>query len=191
MDKILGILSKYKFLLIATGFIIATVVLVVISANRGDELLKEMNEQNVNKNIDIYEQENKDEKVKICLYYINKDSKKVEEEYREIKLLDYIINPENVIITEYIKGSSNPVLIASIPNGTVINKIDIESEIMTIDFKEICGENEALKSVDNNLKLESISKTMKQLKDISKVKFTVNEKSVNEFCSITEFDKEY
>lgn len=191
MGKFLGFLNKYKFLLISVIFIILSAVIIVISLNRGDELLNEISGNSDNNKVGIYESEVKNEKIKICLTYIDIENKKLVEEYREINLMDYIVNEKMVLLEEYIKGSNNPNYISSIPGGTLINKVSTENGITNIDFKEICGENEKLKDIDNTLRLDSIINTMKQLKEIEKLSFSVDQKKIEKFCNITGFDKEY
>ena len=80
-----------------------------------------------------------------------------------------IKNPYEYLINLLIEGPKNENLIKSIPEGTKINSVFLEGDILKIDFS-----NEFLNSENLNNSVNSILNTVTQLNEINGIKILIN-----------------
>lgn len=107
----------------------------------------------------------------ISLYF--KDEKGIIPEVRYIDVKVLVGNPYYELLELLLKGPKNENLKKTIPDGTKINKIEREGEILVIDFskefieKHIGGEDE------ERLTIDSIVKTLTELTEINGIKIKI------------------
>lgn len=130
----------------------------------------------------VPEQEISEEQLRqtiVSLYYKNENG--LMPEARLVDVKELINNPYEKIINMLLEGPKNENLQKTIPEGTKINKIEKDGEILIIDFSEefisnhIGGENE------EKLTIESIVKTVTELTEINGIKIKINGEENKEF----------
>jgi len=84
--------------------------------------------------------------------------------------------PAQVAIEELIKGSEEAGHVSTIPEGTMLNSIDIDDETAYVDFSEEFKENYQLGSAAEIMTVYSIVNTLTEFPAIKKVKFLVEGK---------------
>ena len=98
----------------------------------------------------------------VTLYFSDKENKNLIPEARKIDANNLIKNPYEYLINLLIEGPKNENLIKSIPEGTKINSVFLEGDILKIDFS-----NEFLNSENLNNSVNSILNTVTQLNEIN------------------------
>ena len=105
----------------------------------------------------------------VTLYFSDKENKNLIPEARKIDANNLIKNPYEYLINLLIEGPKNENLIKSIPEGTKINSVFLEGDILKIDFS-----NEFLNSDNLNNSANSILNTVTQLNEINGIKILIN-----------------
>ena len=105
----------------------------------------------------------------VTLYFSDKENKNLIPEARKIDANNLIKNPYEYLINLLIDGPKNENLIKSIPEGTKINSVFLEGDILKIDFS-----NEFLNSENLNNSANSILNTVTQLNEINGIKILIN-----------------
>lgn len=105
----------------------------------------------------------------VTLYFSDKENKNLIPEARKIDANNLIKNPYEYLINLLIEGPKNENLIKSIPEGTKINSVFLEGDILKIDFS-----NEFLNSENLNNSVNSILNTVTQLNEINGIKILIN-----------------
>ena len=105
----------------------------------------------------------------VTLYFSDKENKNLIPEARKIDANNLIKNPYEYLINLLIEGPKNENLIKSIPEGTKINAVFLEGDILKIDFS-----NEFLNSDNLNNSANSILNTVTQLNEINGIKILIN-----------------
>ena len=101
--------------------------------------------------------------------YSDKENKNLIPEARKIDANNLIKNPYEYLINLLIEGPKNENLIKSIPEGTKINSVFLEGDILKIDLS-----NEFLNSDNLNNSANSILNTVTQLNEINGIKILIN-----------------
>lgn len=105
----------------------------------------------------------------VTLYFSDKENKNLIPEARKIDANNLIKNPYEYLINLLIEGPKNENLIKSIPEGTKINSVFLEGDILKIDLS-----NEFLNSDNLNNSANSILNTVTQLNEINGIKILIN-----------------
>ena len=105
----------------------------------------------------------------VTLYFSDKENKNLIPEARKIDANNLIKNPYEYLINLLIEGPKNENLIKSIPEGTKINSVFLEGDILKIDLS-----NEFLNSENLNNSANSILNTVTQLNEINGIKILIN-----------------
>lgn len=110
----------------------------------------------------------------VILYFQNSNTKQLEAENRSISPKELLDNPYKAILETLINGPENENLEKIIPEGTKINNIILEKYCLKIDFSkefiENCIED---KIIQENI-INSISKTLTQLTEVSEIKILID-----------------
>lgn len=115
----------------------------------------------------------------VSLYFKNDNG--LMPEARLVDVKELINNPYEKILNMLIEGPKNENLQKTIAEGTKINKIERQGEILVIDFSEEFimkhngGENE------EKLTIRSIVKTITELTEINAIKIKINGEENKEF----------
>lgn len=120
-------------------------------------------------------------KTMVTLYFKNKDNNMLVPEPRLIDSKLLIINPYEELVKLLIGGPKNESLINIIPEGTKINKIEIASGIITLDFSKEFVENHMGGEEEENKTIESIVNTLTELKEVDGVDILIDGESDKEF----------
>lgn len=115
----------------------------------------------------------------VSLYFKNENG--LMPEARLVDVKELINNPYEKILNLLIEGPKNENLKKTIPEGTKINKIEKEGEILIIDFSEEFISNHNGGQQEEKLTLQSIVKTVTELTEINGIKIKINGEENKEF----------
>lgn len=115
----------------------------------------------------------------ISLYFKNENG--VIPEARLIDVKELIKNPYEKIINLLIEGPKNENLQKTIPDGTKINKIEKQGEILILDFSEEFILNHSGGEEQEKITLQSIVRTVTELTEINGVKILIKGEENKEF----------
>ena len=133
------------------------------------------------------------DKVPVHLYFANDDNTRLMKEIRYIKMSDAKQSTSHlasVIVQELISGSSKEKgYKTTIPAGTKLRSpVAVKEGIATVDFsKEFKNKQTAGKDAEK-MTIFSIVNSLTELKDIQKVKFTIEGKAQKEYMGSYQFD---
>jgi len=181
---------------------IVTVCFMIIAVFSGCTILQKLGLQSDNNDelhpvssIVMSEEEAKKltDKVPIHLYFANQENTKLKLEIRYIPVSDAkksVNSLATTIVKELIKGpSAQSGLKPTIPTGTVLRSpVSIKSGIATVDFTKEFVTNHPGGKVAEQLTIYSVVNSLTELKEIQKVKFTINGKTQKEFKGNFQFD---
>ena len=110
----------------------------------------------------------------LTLYFQNKETGELAYEARKIDVNELIKNPYNYIINELISGPKGERLEKLMPEGVRVNNIELNGDILSIDFSEefVLNAPEDEKVQTNILK--SIIKTFTELKEVNFVNILID-----------------
>jgi len=133
------------------------------------------------------------DKVPVYLYFANEDNTKLKLEVRYIPMSEAKKSTSSLataIVKELINGPADgSTLKATIPPGTQLRSpVKIESGVATVDFNKAFVEKHPGGKAAEQMTLFSIVNSLTELKDIQKVKFTIEGKSQKEFKGNFRFD---
>ncbi len=115
----------------------------------------------------------------VSLYFKNQNS--LIPEARLIDVKELIQNPYEKIINMLLEGPKNENLQKTIPEGTKINKIEKQGEILILDFSTEFITNHQGGEEQEKLTLQSIVKTVTELTEINAIKIKINGEENKEF----------
>lgn len=131
------------------------------------------------------------DKVPIHLYFANEDNTKLKLEVRYIPISEAKKSPSNlatIIVKELIAGSKSG-LKNTIPEGTELRSpVKIEAGVATVDFTKAFVDNHPGGKSAEQMTIFSVVNSLTELKDIQKVKFTIDGKAQKEFKGNFKFD---
>lgn len=143
---------------------------------------------NYNKNIIseefIPEEELSDENLRqtiITLYFMDTETATLMPEARKIDAKKLLENPYKLLVELLIEGPKNEKLIKIIPEDTKINDVKIINGIVNIDFSKEFIENQNLGKAQEELIINSILKTLKELTEVKGIKILINGEENKEF----------
>lgn len=110
----------------------------------------------------------------ITLYFMDKEKGELEPEARQIDARILLEKPYEVLINMLIEGPKNEQLVGIIPQGTKINKIEIKEGIVYIDFSDNFIKEQKLGEKQEKLIINSILKTLVELKEVNGIKILIN-----------------
>lgn len=110
----------------------------------------------------------------ITLYFMNKEKGNLEPEARQIDVRMLLENPYELLINMLIEGPKNENLIGIIPKDTKINKIELIDGVVYIDFNEYFIKEQNLGEVQEKIIINSILKTLVELKEVNGIKILIN-----------------
>lgn len=167
----------WKRVLIVTISIIIIIAIIV-----GVYVLLTNKEENNEIGEYIPQEEITDEQMRqtmVSLYFKNANG--LIPEARLIDVKELINNPYEKILEMLVEGPKNKNLQKTIPEGTKINKIEKQADILVIDFSEEFVTNQ--KEEEEKITLQSILKTVTELTEINGIKIKINGEENKEFKS--------
>jgi len=128
----------------------------------------------------------------VSLYFKNKTTGEVEPEARLIDVKELVKEPYNTLMNLLMEGPKNSNLEKVIPEGTVINSMKIQKDILIIDFSKEFVDNHKTGKEAEQQTIDTIVKTMTELTEVNSIKILINGEENKGFSDneIT-FDKEF
>lgn len=124
----------------------------------------------------------------VSLYF--KSGELLVPEARLIDVKELLDNPYEEILKMLIEGPKNTSLEKTIPEGTKINKLEKQSDILIIDFSEEFIKNHKEGEKEEKITINSIVNTITELTEINGIKITINGEENKSFKDgKIEFDK--
>ena len=117
----------------------------------------------------------------ITLYFVDKNNLTITPEARQIDAKELLDNAPLKLINLLIEGPKSENLIKIIPENTKINNAEIIGNVVCLDFSEDFIMEQNLGEEKEKLIIESIVKTVTELKEINKVKILINGEENKEF----------
>lgn len=139
-----------------------------------------------NKEVDIIEytpqQEISEEQMRqtiVSLYF--KSGEEIVPEARLIDVKQLLNNPYKEILNMLIEGPKNSNLEGTIPEGTKINNIKKENDMLIIDFSKEFIENHKNGEIEEKITINSILNTVTELTEINSIKILIDGEENKEF----------
>lgn len=117
----------------------------------------------------------------VKLYFKNKETGELATETRLIDVKNLANNPYEVLVKMLIDGPENEKLERLIPEGTKINKVDFERNVVVIDFFEGFIKNHQGGLEEESKTVYSIVNTLTELTEVDGVKILINGEEGKEF----------
>ena len=110
----------------------------------------------------------------IKLYFKNKETGELEAESRLIDVKNLANNPYELLVKMLIEGPKNEKLERIIPEGTKINKVELQKNVIIIDFFEGFIKNHKGGVNEESKTIYSIVNTLTELTEVDGVKILIN-----------------
>lgn len=138
------------------------------------------------------------DKMPFNLYFANAENTKLKLEVRYIPLSEVkktakdkseAVNLATIIMKELIKGpGENTGLKGTIPKGTTLRSVSIKSGVATVDLSKEFVDKHPGGAAAAKLTLYSVVNSLTELKEVEKVKFTIQGKTRTEFKDSFQMD---
>lgn len=117
----------------------------------------------------------------VSLYFQNKNTDELVPEGRLVDVKLLLNEPYKTLMQFLIEGPKNEKLEKTIPDGTVVNKIELKKDILYIDLsKEFIENHEGGEQKESNT-VYSIVNTMTQLTEVNGIKILIDGKENQSF----------
>lgn len=110
----------------------------------------------------------------LSLYYENKETGELMPEARLIDVKLLIDEPYETIVKLLIEEPKNPSLKSAIPNGTRLNKVELKSDVLYIDFSKEFIENHEGGLENEKNTIYSIVNTLTELTEVNGIKVLID-----------------
>lgn len=128
--------------------------------------------------------------VEVIVYYGNNEGRLVAQK-NKVDLESYTKDPCGIVLQELLKDPMDKDLIRPIPEGTKINSIKLEKQLVTIDFSKEFVDKHNGGSLGETITIYGIVNTLTELKDVQKVQFMVEGKILESYKGHYSFDKPF
>ena len=118
-------------------------------------------------------------KTNIILYFKEKESNKLSTEIKQIDSKELIQNPAKILVENLMEEPQNDNLVKLLPEYLKLLSLNFSNGILKIYFSDEESDFVNLDESQKNLIIESIEKTLKQLKEINKIEIIINENKIN------------
>lgn len=170
---------KIKKILMYIGIILALALVVVLG------FLVNINKNAEKNNLEITpEEEISSDQLRqtiITLYFMDKETGELEPEARQIDARMLLQNPYKVLVDMLIEGPKNEQLVGLIPEKTKLNNVELEKDIVCIDFSDDFIKEQNLGEKQEKLMVDSIMKTLIELSEVNGIKILINGEENLEF----------
>lgn len=128
----------------------------------------------------------------IRLYFANQDNTKLQLEVRYIPLEEAkksVNNQASLIVKELINGPTSKNALATIPKGTKLRSpVSINGNVATVDLTKEFIDNHPGGKNEAQMTVYSIVNSLTELKDIEKVKFTIDGAAKSDFKGVIQLN---
>lgn len=108
----------------------------------------------------------------ITLYFVEKETNKIIPEVRKVDSKKLLKEPYMYLLEELKNGSSKENIQKIIPEGTNINNVKLNKDILEIDFSKEFIEKSDIEN--RKLSIEAILKTMSELNEVNGIKIIID-----------------
>lgn len=110
----------------------------------------------------------------VSLYFKNKDTNELMPEGRLIDVKNLISEPYKTLMNLLMEGPKNEKLEKTIPEGTIINKLELKKDILYIDFSKEFVENHKDGEEIESATIYSIVNTVTELTEVNGIKILID-----------------
>jgi len=110
----------------------------------------------------------------VTLYFKNKGDSTLGQETRSIDAKDLIINPYETLINLLIAGPKSDTLDKTIPDGTKLNKAELNNGILIVDLSKEFANNCPMTLEDQSVVVYSLVNTLTELTEVNAVKILID-----------------
>lgn len=118
--------------------------------------------------------EEQERQTMVKLYFKNKETGELDTEARLIDVKNLANNPYELLVNMLIEGPKNDKLERLIPEGTKINKVELQRNVVVIDFFEGFIKNHPGGADLESKTIYSIVNTLTELTEVDGVKILIN-----------------
>ena len=152
------------------------IILIIVGVAIWYFFFNDGNKQNEIREI-IPEEEISEEQMRqtiVSLYFYNSNTKSLVPEGRLIDVKDLIEEPYKKLMELLIEGPQNESLSKTIPEGTIINKIELKGDILYLDLSKEFVDNHSGGEEMESATIYSIVNTMTNLTEVNAVKILID-----------------
>ncbi len=166
--------KKKFFLVLIILFVILFVIWFFIKKNTNkQEFIEYTPQQEIS--------EEQERKCLVSLYFRNKETKMLMPEARLIDAKTLIENPYYTLINLLIEGPKNEKLESALPQGTKLNNVKIEQDMVIVDLSKEFIKNTNLGAEEESKIIYSIVNTLTELTEVNSVKILIDGEEGKEF----------
>ena len=108
----------------------------------------------------------------ITLYFVEKETNKIIPEVRTVDSKKLLNDPYKYLLEELKKGSNKENVQGVIPEGTNINNVKLNKDILEIDFSKEFIEKSEIE--ERKIIIDAILKTMSELNEVNGIKIIID-----------------
>jgi len=108
----------------------------------------------------------------VTLYFYNVESKELVKQSKLIDVKELLENPYKKLVELLMEQPKNENLKSPIPEGTILNKVELSGNIVTVDFSKEFIENHEIEKEKDIIK--AIVQTVTQLTEVHGVRITID-----------------
>ena len=152
------------------------IILIIVGVAIWYFFFNDGNKQNEIREI-IPEEEISEEQMRqtiVSLYFYNSNTKSLVPEGRLIDVKELIEEPYKKLMELLIEGPQNESLSKTIPEGTIINKIELKGDILYLDLSKEFVDNHSGGEEMESATIYSIVNTMTNLTEVNAVKILID-----------------
>lgn len=152
------------------------IILIIVGVAIWYFFFNESNKQNEISEI-IPEEEISEEQMRqtiVSLYFYNSNTKSLVPEGRLIDVKELVEEPYKKLMELLIEGPQNESLSKTIPEGTIINKIELKGDILYLDLSKEFVDNHSGGEEMESATIYSIVNTMTNLTEVNAVKILID-----------------
>ena len=152
------------------------IILIIVGVAIWYFFFNESNKQNEISEI-IPEEEISEEQMRqtiVSLYFYNSNTKSLVPEGRLIDVKELVEEPYRKLMELLIEGPQNESLSKTIPEGTIINKIELKGDILYLDLSKEFVDNHSDGEEMESATIYSIVNTMTNLTEVNAVKILID-----------------
>ena len=110
----------------------------------------------------------------VSLYFYNETTKSLVPEGRLLDVKELLEEPYRTLMELLIQGPQNESLVATIPEGTKVNKAEVKGDVLYLDLSKEFIENHSGGEEQESITIYSIVNTMTNLTEVNAVKILID-----------------
>lgn len=118
--------------------------------------------------------EEQERQTMISLYFINKNTRKVEPEARLVDVKELVNNPYGMLVNMLLEKPKNENLEKAIPEGSKLLSAKLEGDVLNLDFSSEFIDNHIGGKEEEEKTIESLVNTLTELTEVNSIKILIN-----------------